>query len=191
MEVMRNRYFALRHGESEANQQGIIISDPERGIHQYGLTARGRDQVRLGLEMFNSQFEQPPVIVSSDFLRTKESADLAKSILGSSRLNTTSLLRERFFGPLEGTSNSRYQEVWDRDKRHKACPGVETPLEVWSRLEVFLSQMEWVFHGKDILLVSHGDTLQILIHTLSGGNPWHHRQLTPIKTGEVRAVYGA
>jgi broad specificity phosphatase PhoE len=191
MEDMRNRYFALRHGESEANQQGIIISDPERGIHQYGLTPRGRDQVRLGLETALHQFEQPPVIVASDFLRTKESAEVAKTILGSSRLNTSPLLRERFFGPLEGTSNSRYQEVWDRDKHHQVCPGVETPQEVWSRLEVFLSQMEWVFHGKDILLVSHGDTLQILIHTLGGGNPWHHRQLAPIKTGEVRTVYGA
>jgi len=185
---MHNRYFALRHGESEANQAGIILSDPDRGIAHFGLTQRGKDQVRLSLEPYFDRFSEPPVIVSSDFLRTQETAHLAKSILGSSRLNFSPLLRERKFGPLEGTSHDRYQEVWKKDQVKEPYPGVESPEEVWHRLEIFLSQMEWVFQNKDILLVSHGDVLQILIHTLATGDPWDHRSLEPLKTAEIRAI---
>ena len=29
---LKNRYFAMRHGESEANVQRIILSDPENGV---------------------------------------------------------------------------------------------------------------------------------------------------------------
>ena len=34
----------MRHGQSEANAQGIIVSDPKIGCFRYGLTALGREQ---------------------------------------------------------------------------------------------------------------------------------------------------
>jgi broad specificity phosphatase PhoE len=40
------RYFALRHGQSEANIEGIISSDPVGGTIKHGLTASGRAQAR-------------------------------------------------------------------------------------------------------------------------------------------------
>ena len=43
---LRNRYFALRHGLSEANVAGIISSDPGVGTTVHGLTAEGRMQAR-------------------------------------------------------------------------------------------------------------------------------------------------
>ena len=44
MTVFYNTYLIMRHGQSEANAQGIIVSDPKIGCFRYGLTALGREQ---------------------------------------------------------------------------------------------------------------------------------------------------
>ncbi len=43
---LKNRYFALRHGESTANIAGIISSLPSTGTTTHGLTDKGRLQAR-------------------------------------------------------------------------------------------------------------------------------------------------
>ena len=62
-----NRYLVMRHGHSEANGQGIIVSTPEIGCSRYGLTGRGREQVAATLEGWS--LPKPDRIFSSDFLR--------------------------------------------------------------------------------------------------------------------------
>jgi hypothetical protein len=41
---LRNRYFVVRHGESEANVAGLISSDPAISTKIHGLTHRGFEQ---------------------------------------------------------------------------------------------------------------------------------------------------
>ena len=41
-----HRYVALRHGQSEANVQGIISSEPRVAVAQHGLSASGRAQAQ-------------------------------------------------------------------------------------------------------------------------------------------------
>ena len=43
---LKNTYYGLRHGESEANKLGVISSDPIIGSKMYGLTALGKAQSR-------------------------------------------------------------------------------------------------------------------------------------------------
>ena len=45
MNVFSNKYLIMRHGESEANVAGLIVSDPAIGCERYGLTELGRQQV--------------------------------------------------------------------------------------------------------------------------------------------------
>ena len=42
---LKNKYYAFRHGESQANVEGIIVSDPSIGTAKYGLSEKGRGQV--------------------------------------------------------------------------------------------------------------------------------------------------
>ena len=44
---LKNRYFALRHGLSEANVAGVISSLPAIGTTIHGLTMEGRLRARL------------------------------------------------------------------------------------------------------------------------------------------------
>jgi len=43
---LKNRYFALRHGQSTANVEGVISSLPAVGIASHGLTQLGIEQAR-------------------------------------------------------------------------------------------------------------------------------------------------
>ena len=117
---LRNRYFALRHGHSEANDQSIIISDPDVGTRSFGLTSTGREQVKATLKAtlksLPAEFDAHTIIVSSDFLRARETAAIiAVGLKVRQPVRYSESLRERFFGELEGGADSRYSEVWQSD----------------------------------------------------------------------------
>ncbi len=69
----------MRHGESEANVSGVIVSDPAIGCERFGLTEHGLQQISAAVNGFTGK----PItqIVCSDFLRTMQTAQLVAEIL--------------------------------------------------------------------------------------------------------------
>jgi hypothetical protein len=41
---LRNTFYIMRHGQSMANVQGVISSDPEIATKTHGLSAKGREE---------------------------------------------------------------------------------------------------------------------------------------------------
>ena len=116
IERLNNRYFAMRHGHSLANQQGVIVSHPENGRDNYGLSELGRRQVRASLQQ-NNQLDANTVVVTSDFKRARESAGIAFEVLACSvSICEEPRLRERNFGELELATDDSYGEVWQQDE---------------------------------------------------------------------------
>ena len=186
---LRNRYFVLRHGESIANQQQLIISSPEVGVSQFGLSETGREQVESSVRRDRDLLSQCRAIYASDFLRTQETAQLAATIL-SVDLQTTPLLRERFFGDWDGLSNQHYDSVWDADRRNatQTSGNVESVDAVARRMTQFIAALELRHSDADLLLVSHGDPLQILLTAAAGKDLREHRSLDPLMTAEIRPL---
>ncbi len=56
------------------------------------------------------------------------------------------------------------------------------------RVTAFIADLERQHRDRDILLVSHGDTLQILQAGLAGLDPAAHRGLPHLETAEIRPV---
>lgn len=191
---LQNRYFALRHGHSQANEQSLIVSDPVLGVNSYGLTALGQKQVRTRLAKMPPGFDASVKIVSSDFLRARETAAIIAAGLGVIEpVRFSEQLRERFFGEFEGGSDTHYPEVWDRDAvdaRHSDF-GVEPVLDVVDRTLALLLELETLFRGAVVLLVAHGDVLQILQTSFERCSPSLHRQLPPLQVAEVRPLVPA
>ncbi|KAK2432051.1 hypothetical protein QL285_030200 [Trifolium repens] len=74
-------------------------------------------------------------------------------------------LRERYFGPsFELLSHDKYTEIWAIDEKDLFVgpEGGESVKDVASRLAKSMAVMESEFEGCAILVVSHGDPLQIL-----------------------------
>jgi len=190
IERLNNRYFAMRHGHSLANQQGIIVSHPENGRDNYGLSERGREQVRTSLRQ-NNQLDAKTVVVTSDFKRARESAGIAFELLACKvSICDEPRLRERHFGELELASDDSYDQVWQQDEVNpdSRVKDVESVNQVMARVTSVIADYENQYSAATILLVSHGDALQILQTAFARLDASTHRQLEHLHTAEIRQL---
>eukprot|EP00850_Spirogloea_muscicola_P014728 SM000107S14094 [mRNA] locus=s107:309038:310568:- [translate_table: standard] len=197
---LRNEYWALRHGRSLANERGIIVSDLRNGVKdEFGLAHGGRLQAAQAGSAFCQVARgrlQDTWIFSSPFSRTLETARIVAQQLGweenDTRLQVREELRERYFGPaLELGLDEQYADVWAMDGKDPAwCPeGGESVTSVARRILDLLQALEVEYQEQVILLVSHGDVLQILQAALAGQQSGlcNHRSFA-MATGELRAI---
>jgi len=160
---LKNRYFLMRHGESEANRQELVISAPSDGVHAYGLTPLGKQQAFESASK-NKELDKDTIIYASDFLRTQETAKEVQKALGTGEINTTIDLRERYFGEFEGKHHSHYPIIFKLDEKNPEHTEyqVESVMEVLERTSHLVYELEKQYNNEKILLVSHGDPLHIL-----------------------------
>ncbi|MBD3895369.1 histidine phosphatase family protein [Halomonas sp. ML-15] len=171
----------MRHGHSQANQQGLIISHPDNGLNGFGLSPLGQSQLEQKVAEWD--WPAPTLIVHSDFLRTSETAAWVAGHFGLD-MRPEVRLRERHFGSLERQADSHYPAVWALDAQDPTHNdyGVESVASVAERLQAVIMELEESHRDATILLVSHGDPLQILLTALAGQPLGAHRDrpaLTP------------
>ncbi len=184
-----NRYYLMRHGQSEANRQGIIVSRPENAIDHYGLTTKGAEQVMASA--LNTRLDRDTIIVSSDYKRAIESARIVKSVIDCQHeIIIDKSLRERDFGNWELKGDEHYASIWHQDvaQPSSSMNGVETVNATLERGLHAIELLETQFNGKKILLVSHGDVLQILLTHYHNINPRFHRSVNSIGNADIRSL---
>ena len=189
--ALRNEYYALRHGWSKANDAGIIVSRIDSGARlEYGLHATGREQARAAGDAFRDIVgERPVAILASDFSRTFETAKEVAAAVNAD-VEAEPALRERDFGDFELGPNTAYDQVWARDAvdaTHTAW-GVEAASAVLERAAGAVQRVEGAREGHVVLLVSHGDCLQILQTAFAGVDVSAHRSLPHLETCELRRL---
>jgi broad specificity phosphatase PhoE len=179
----------MRHGQSKANIQNIIISHPQNGVHQdYALSDLGREQALESAK--KSILTKNTIIYASDFSRARETAEIVRKELGAPKIHITEALRERHFGDWEKLDSANYHKVWEFDKidADHNLHNVESVRSVLDRATALIATLERQYSGQDILLVSHGDTLQILQTGFQKLDPTGHRSLTHLETAEIRQM---
>lgn len=183
-----SRLWALRHGESYANQKGIIVSQPGAPAFDWAkLTEFGRKQAANTAR--SSSFPSDVLVVSSDFARARETAEIAASIWGAGEPHIDLRLRERDFGSLEGGPSALYECVWAADTHGGPLPaGVETATEVALRTRSLVEELSLPNSSSDIVLVAHGDVLQITQAWLNNLEPTAHRSLPHLRNAELRPL---
>ncbi|WP_219846032.1 histidine phosphatase family protein [Maribrevibacterium harenarium] len=181
----KNRYYLMRHGQSEANVEGKIVSHPDIGCASFGLTHEGKQQILASLNAYDGPNLQQ--VYCSDFLRTKETARLVTKALSLPEAINTPSLRERFFGNWDGQSDRYYEQVWQKDAQHPSqlSDHVESAEDVFKRVMEFIETLESHHQDQTILLVAHGDVLQILRTAWFNLAPHEHRKLPNIHTAEI------
>jgi broad specificity phosphatase PhoE len=177
----------MRHAQSRANARGIIVSRIENDrCGDYGLTARGRQQALAAAR--GSGLPQDTIICSSDFSRARQTAQIVRAYLGVADVVIAEALRERCFGQWEGSATSNYARVWAADEADPwhTDGDVEPAAAVLDRMTAFVAELERRHSGRDILLVSHGDALQILQAGFLRMDPSMHRSLPHLAPAEIR-----
>ncbi|KAG4168577.1 Agropine synthesis reductase [Gossypium arboreum] len=173
---LRNRYWILRHGKSIPNEKGLIVSSLENGIRlEYQLASEGVEQAELAGKLFLKELKENDIPLEnvrmcySPFARTRHTAEVVASTLNlpfeGPQCKVMEDLRERYFGPsFELLSHDKYTEIWAMDEKDPFTrpEGGESVDDVASRLASAMATMESEYQGCTILVVSHGDPLQIL-----------------------------
>ena len=178
----------MRHGRSMANEAGIILSNPAEGIHGWGLVEGAEEEIRVSVE--RSDLPVDTLIYSSPFKRATETAWYTAGIIACPEPNIDEALMERYFGSFDKSGEHYYRDIWSEDAENSRnnLHGVESPTDVLNRLMKFLFEKESDFSDRTILLVSHGDPLNILFTHFSGLPVNKHRDIEPIGTAELRPL---
>ena len=207
---LRNKFYALRHGQSEANVAKIISSDPKISTVMHGLSNKGVQQVQASVADFSRSFKEDleynkyagVAIYASDFKRAWETAELFARGLNAAGIPVKEgkvvkeiRLRERYFGKWNGQSDLHYNDVWnvDCDDPNHTENDVESVNSVMERTSSLVLQIEEDIKAKTddkykIVLVAHGDVLQILQTAFQKKDGSVHRSLEHLETATVREL---
>ena len=152
-----NAYFALRHGQSQNNALGLVSSNPKNTYH---LTEKGKKQVERTVKTFIKQLKGKKIdlIVSSDFARAHETAEIAATLLGyDAKVVIDKRLREIDCGIFDNKHIKEYHAYFSslEEKFTKVAPKGESLNDVKRRMTEFLYEIDKKHSGKNILIVSH------------------------------------
>lgn len=185
--------WVLRHGESTANVAGLIVSVPgPRALTEVGLTAHGREQARAAARRGTAQGLGPAtVVVSSDFARALQTAEEFAAGLGAAAPRREERLRERSFGRHDEGPASAYEQVWGIDRvRGTHGDEVEQVGLVAARVLEVLHEADELARRAPVVLVAHGDVLQIALAIGAGADPHDHRDVPHLGNAELRRLGG-
>ena len=131
------------------------------------------------------------IIVSSDFKRTVETAEIVqKHFRVKTPIRYEPALRERSFGELHMKEDSNYGKIWELDSQdpEHTVYGNEAVMEVVLRTSRLLQSLEEEYEGRILVLVSHGDPLQILSALFGGVGPNELRTIPHLAPSQVREL---
>ena len=160
-----NRYFVFRHGHSMRQVKKIASCWPE--IEPLPLTKQGKTQVEVSAKKLVK--EKIDLIVASDLLRTKETAQIIAKITGA-KVIYDKRLRETNVGIFNGQDPKK---VWDYLAKQKSYFDAKIPKGgslkmLRQRVYAFLKDTDEKYRNKNIIIVSHEMPLTVLEHTLNG-----------------------
>lgn len=190
-ELLTNQYLGMRHGFSKSNAKNIIACNIDRDNINEGLTGEGKIQVEASAldACARGLLHKGTIIFSSDFQRCRETAKITAEVIGSSMVRFIHLLRERDFGTLNKKGDENYKLVWEADLEDQYNPtfgGQSTYAVHQQNLEMF-ANMEGRYFNKQILFVSHGDPLNIMMTTFMHIKPNLHRtKVAPWQLAEIK-----
>jgi len=162
---MPKKIIIVRHGQTGHNKRRII-----QGQLDILLDEVGRKQAEDVAVVLAG--EEVDVIFSSDLKRALHTARATAGRMNKD-ITETSLLRERYFGTLQGKTYDEIREFvhgfGEQNKfalrgREKEF-GAETDEDIFARLKVFHSLMA-KYQDKTVLVFSHGGLIRLLLRSL-------------------------
>lgn len=183
----RNKFYLMRHGESEHNITKTLSSDPNNPHH---LTKNGKETVMKAAQ----KLESPKIdyIFASDFIRTKETADIVANVIGidKEKIIYDKRLREMNFGDLNNNPTSDSWKIFENNEQRYSnkYPGGENFLNIRKRVGEFIYEIDKKYQGKNILIISHEITLWLLFAII---NNWTKEGSLKERIGDKEFVENA
>ncbi|MBU1046806.1 class I tRNA ligase family protein [Patescibacteria group bacterium] len=164
----QNKYFIIRHGEADNNVLNICSSGKKDKHH---LTEKGREQILASAkELKKTKFD---LIITSPFLRTKESAEILAKELGIKEVIEDVRIGEINSGEFGGKSCDEHNNYFSSNEElfTKTPKDGENFSDIKERVTEFLYVIDKKYSNKTILLVGHENISWLLRAGALGMNP--------------------
>jgi probable phosphoglycerate mutase len=153
----------VRHGETDFNAERRIQGQ----MKEVSLSARGREQAAaVAKDLIGCG---ATVLYASDLNRTMQTAAPIAQALGLEIIKEPAL-RERNFGIIQGRLYDEVAEImhewWTR--HDEEIEGGETNRQMYARVAAFLDALRAAPPSQNIVLVSHGGTINMALAYLAG-----------------------
>ena len=189
-----NKYLVMRHGEAESNARGVVSSKLENNA-EFALTEKGRASAEeAGKKLLSEHID---LIVTSPFVRTKETAEIVAAAIGydTRQIVVDEHIKEIDTGIYDGRPIEEYRGNFSsiKEKLTKRPEGGECLLDVKRRVMPLLEELEAQYAGKTILIVAHEYPIWMLTAGTAGATVDEAVALKEnrddfLVTGEVREL---
>jgi len=183
------RVILVRHGETEANLRRCFADSDDIPLTDAGRVQAHELALRLAREF------RPEVLVSSTFLRARQTSEIIGRVLGL-EVEMIQGIQERDFGCLKGHPYKRLGESMSRDglgdpaslMRTWKPAGGESLEDVRRRSIQAIEALRDRYPGREITIVSHGAVIQAVCAHVTG--EWSDASVPP-NCGVVTVDYDA
>jgi isoleucyl-tRNA synthetase len=166
-----NTFKLMRHGECETNVKNIINSS-EKDLNLYGLTEKGKAEARASAEKMKAEGQKITKIYTSDFRRTRETAEIVAEVFGIDLKEITLDKRAREIngGDFDGGNWEKRAEFFANinEKLFKQVPNGESVFDVKKRSSEMLYDIDSKNTGEHVLVLTHGLPLRLMTASSNG-----------------------
>lgn len=168
----------LRHGEDEKNKLG--------GWSDNHLTSTGISQIKGVCDYLDQDYD---LIISSDLVRARETADIISSKL-KKEIVFNEKLREINNGDLKNLTKEEFDQQYsglyfNTLRMDQAYPNGESPNDFYTRIKEFLLELRYSYEGKKLLLITHGGVITVIQCLLNG---WKYTNLLKISVPHAALI---
>jgi isoleucyl-tRNA synthetase len=183
-----NKYFTMRHGESEGNLKGLVSSSYEEDDN---LTENGKKQVEeSSIELKKRKID---LIFSSPIKRTKETAEIVCSVLGLDKENIIldDRLREMSVPDYEGKKWTEFRKDFPdtTENFYHIKENNESYNDVKKRILDFFYEINIKYSNKNILVVTHAGPIWLAVSGSMGLDAEESLEIKNIDTSGKNAEY--
>ncbi len=166
-----NRYVVIRHGESESNVLQRINPNPTKEDH---LTEKGKGEAREAADKLKNDGIKIDRIISSDFMRARETAEILAQTLGvpSGSVVFDQRLREINTGVFHDKSREEYHMFAPSyaEKFIKKPEGGENLTDLKHRALEAIYDIEQTYKNETILISTHEYTSWMIFAAAKGAD---------------------
>jgi len=191
---MPQKITIIRHGETDYNKDDILQGQLNIPLNKLGVEQAKKVAKKLEGIVFD-------VFFSSDLPRTVQTAQAIKKVIKKEIIEINNL-RERGLGKLEGLHKDEafkllgikkgtfpLHHFWDFDeKKRDTHLLLETKKDLYRRVNQFIQKLKKDYAGKNVLLVSHGGTMRVLLHRLGFTDIDYLKKIPIINTSIIKLV---
>ncbi|MCQ9122691.1 histidine phosphatase family protein [Rodentibacter caecimuris] len=168
-------FYFIRHGRTVWNEQGLMQGHGDSPLTEQGI---------LGAQQAGAALQQIPFAAAYSSM-LKRTIDTAEQIIGKRNIPLFQHkgLNEQYFGKWEGQSveplreQTEFKQMISDPANYKAeTNGGETYQQLAERAMKAIQDIVQIHDKGNILVVSHGHTLRLLIALLGGATWQNHRQ---------------